>query len=326
MKAIGRRQALALAGVASVPGMARSQGSFPDRPLTIVSPYAAGGSNDVLARAIARGMEPQLRQPVVVENVTGAGGTIGVGNVARARPDGYRLLLGGFGSVVCTTGIYGARLPYDGRTAFKPLVAMATVPILIAVGQSSPIRTLQQYVEAARGRPGEVAYGSPGVGGSLHLAAEFFQRLTRTRLEHVPYRGGAALLQDLVAGRLASAFIDTVIAYPMLGSNNLRILAVLAPQRLETMPDIPTAEEAGVSGLEIETWQGVLAPAGVSQPVTAVLERAIMEAIRMPSFAEFLRSQAATPLFIGTEEFSRMMERDFERWLPIIRDAGVQPA
>ena len=304
---------------------ARAQPRFPDRPVTLVSPFAAGGTSDVLARAIARGIEPRLGQPVVVENVTGAGGTLGVGNVARSRPDGHRLVMGGLGSIVFTAGVYGTRLPYDPRSLL-PVAAVASVPTLIAVSAASPFRSLRDLVEAARARPGDIAFGSPGVGGSLHLAGELFQRVAQLRLEHVPYRGGAPLMQDLAGGQVPVAFSDATLTLPLLPTGRIRPIAVLAPRRSPSLPDVPTAAEAGLPGLEVETWYGVLAPGGVPPAAIATLAEAMLEAAGSPAFAELLRSQGAEPVLAGPEAFATTLARDFERWLPIIRDARIEPA
>jgi tripartite-type tricarboxylate transporter receptor subunit TctC len=304
---------------------AQAQPRFPDRPVTLVSPFAAGGTSDVLARAIARGIEPRLGQPVVVENVTGAGGTLGVGNVARSRADGHRLVMGGLGSIVFTAGVYGARLPYDPRSLL-PVAAVASVPTLVAVAATSPIRSLRDLVEAARARPGDIAFGSPGVGGSLHLAGELFQRVAQVRLEHVPYRGGAPLMQDLAGGQVPVAFSDTTLTLPLLPTGRIRPIAVLAPRRSPSLPDVPTAAEAGLPGLEVETWYGVLAPGGVPPAAIATLAEAMLETARSPAFAELLRSQGADPVLAGPEAFATTLARDFERWLPIIRDARIEPA
>jgi tripartite-type tricarboxylate transporter receptor subunit TctC len=325
MPRLARRAALGLAPALLGIRAAAAQARFPDRPLTLVSPFAAGGTSDVMARTLGRGIEPRLGQPVVVENITGAGGTLGVGNVARARPDGHRLVMGGLGSIVFTAGVYGARLPYDARTALAPVAALASVPTVIVVGAASTVRDLGQLIALARARPGDLAYGSPGVGGSLHLAAEMFQRLADLRLQHVPYRGGAPLMQDLIGGQVPLAFADTTLTLPLLAGGRVRPIAVLAPARVPSLPEVPTAAEAGLPGLEVETWYGVLAPAGVPQPVVAVLAEAMLEAARRPVFAELLRSQGADPLFAGPDDFAAMLARDFARWLPIIRDARIEP-
>lgn len=322
----GRRAALALGLGSAAPRLAITQPRFPDRPITIVSPFAAGGTSDVMARALGRGIEPQLGQPVVVENITGAGGTLGVANVARARPDGHRLVMGGLGSIVFTAGVYGSRLPYDPRTALVGVAAVASVPTVIVVNADSPVRTLPQLIEMARARPGAVIYGSPGIGGSLHLAGELFQRLARVELTHVPYRGGAPLMQDLLGGQVPVAFADTTLTLPLLGTGRVRPIAVLAPARSPALPDVPTAAEAGLPGLEVATWYGLLAPAGTPAPVLRALASASLDAARAAAFGELLTRQGADPLFAGPEDFAAMLTRDFERWLPIIRDARIEPA
>jgi tripartite-type tricarboxylate transporter receptor subunit TctC len=328
MPNLSRRAAVALApGLAALLGnrSARAQPRFPDRPISIVSPFAAGGTSDVIARAVARGIEPRLGQPVVVENVTGAGGTLGIANVARAQPDGYRLVMGGLGSVVFAAGIHGSRLPYDARTALAPVAAVASVPTVIIVAASSPVRDLRQLVELARAKPGELTYGSPGAGGSLHLSGELFQRLARVELQHVPYRGGAPMMQDVLGGQIPVAFSDTTLILPLLSTGRIRPIAVLAPNRAASLPDVPTAAEAGLPGLEVETWYGLLAPAGVPRPVLVALSGAVIGAARAPGFSELLRGVGADPLFEGPDEFAAMLARDFERWLPIIRDARIEP-
>lgn len=328
MSDLTRRQAAALLPALLAlgrTGPALAQPPFPDRPLSIVSPFAAGGTSDLIARAVARGIEPRLGQPVVVENVTGAGGTLGAANVARARADGYRLLMGGLGSIVFTAGIYGSRLPYDPRHALVPVAAVASVPTLIVVSAASPVRDLRQLVEQARAKPGELTYGSPGAGGSLHLAGELFQRLAGVELQHAPYRGGAPMMQDLIGGQIPLAFSDTTLTLPLLATGRIRPIAVLAPRRAASLPDVPTAAEAGLPGLEVETWYGLLAPAGVPRDVLATLSGAVAEVARAPAFAELLKGFGADPMQAGPEAFGAMLARDFDRWLPIIRDARIEP-
>jgi tripartite-type tricarboxylate transporter receptor subunit TctC len=329
MLSLSRRDVVRLAlsspafGLAS---QAQAQVAYPDRPISIVSPFAAGGTSDVIARAIGRGMQPRLKQPAVVENITGAGGTLGVANVGRAHPDGHRLVMGGLGSIVFTAGVYGTRLPYDARTALTPVAAVASVPTVIVVSAASPIQTLRQLIEAARSKPGDVIYGSPGVGGSLHLAGELFQRLAKVELQHVPYRGGAPLMQDVLGGQVPVAFADTTLTLPLLSSGRVRPIAVLSSRRAASLPDVPTAAEAGLPGLEVDTWYGLLAPSGVPQSVVTTLASAVLEAARETSFIELLRGQGAEALAVGPEDFATLLDRDFERWLPIIRDANIQPS
>ena len=322
MPDLTRRHAAAL--LPALLAMSRStlaQTPFPNRPLSIVSPFAPGGTSDLIARAV----EPKLGQPVVVENVTGAGGTLGAANVARARPDGYRLLMGGLGSIVFAAGIYGSRLPYDPRHALAPVVAVASVPTLIVVSAASPVQNLRQLIDRAAAKPGELTYGSPGAGGSLHLAGELFQRLAKVELQHVPYRGGAPMMQDLIGGQIPLAFSDTTLTIPLLATGRIRPIAVLAPHRAVSLPDVPTAAEAGLPGLEVETWYGLFAPAGVAQGVLARLSDTVVEAASAPGFVDVLKGIGADPMQAGPEAFTAMLARDFARWLPIIHDAGIEP-
>jgi tripartite-type tricarboxylate transporter receptor subunit TctC len=294
--------------------------------VTIVSPFAAGGTSDVIARATARGIEPVLKQTVIVENISGAGGTIGIANIARIKGgDGRRLVVAGTGSLVLAAGLHGKGLTYDARNDIVPVALVAEAPTVLVVSKSLPVKTLAELIAYLKREPDKVNFGSAGVGGSFHLCGVLFQKLAGVKINHVPYRGGAPLMTDLVGGHIQMAFADPTLVAEHVASGNVRVLAVAGPKRAKSLPDAPTSAEAGLPGLELVTWYGVMAPKGTPKDSLDRLSAAVLNAARSADFQTLLSKQALEPVAKGPDEFGQVIDADFKRWIPIITELGVKP-
>uniref|UniRef100_UPI0022EACA4D Bug family tripartite tricarboxylate transporter substrate binding protein n=1 Tax=Falsiroseomonas oryzae TaxID=2766473 RepID=UPI0022EACA4D len=256
--AISRRVVLSLPAALAAPAV-QAQADFPTRPIRLVVPFPPGGIADTLARPVAARMQAAWGQPVVVENRAGAGGNIGADLVAKAAPDGYTLMVGSLGTLAANAFLY-ERMPFDMRTAFAPVALIATTPMVVCVNAQRPWRTLAEFSAAARAAPGRLTAGSAGSGSALHIALALFNRAAGVEVTHVPYRGAAPAVTDLVAGQIDS-IIDTVAnILPQLRAGTVRALATAEARRLPQLPDVPSAPEAGLPGFEVAGWFGLAAP------------------------------------------------------------------
>ncbi len=305
-------------GVAETPPLA----GYPNHPIRLVVPMPAGGGTDVWARVIAERLSQVLGQRVLVDNRPGAGTTIGAELVARAPADGYTLLVGDIGTYALNPHLY-RKLPYDPVRDFTPVTLTARHLLVLAVPRKSELASLQALLERAREQPGALAYGSASVGSPHHLAMELLQQRNGIRLRHVPYKGGAPLTADMLAGQLDVAFIDLPSALPHLRSGWLRGLAIAAPQRLPELPELATLEELGQTGFEAQAWQGLVVPAGTPAAVVARLNAAYAQVCREPEVQRRL-SQIGIELTPGSpQEFSDHQRSESARWGRLIREQGL---
>lgn len=302
-------------------GTAQADG-FPDRAITLIAPFAAGGSSDALARTIARGMEDALGQPVIVQNLPGAGGTIGLTELATSAPDGYTIALGGVGSLIHSAGVYRDLIQFDVTKDIAPITLLAATPVVVVTGPGGDIETLDELLEAAKEAPGEVPFGSSGMGTAMHLTAELFQRETGTELLHIPYAGVAPAVTDLLGGQIPLGFFDVTSVLPHRENPDIHVLAVASPERAPQLPDTPTLAEGGIA-VNGEIWYGLVAPAGIPETALAALESAAVAAAgteaTQSSFAQ-LGFYAMQP---GHNEMQTVMDRDSAIWLPIISEVGI---
>jgi tripartite-type tricarboxylate transporter receptor subunit TctC len=315
------------AGAAAVPALPRLAGAqaFPSRPITMVVPISAGGAMDTNARLIAEGMRVSLRQPIIIENVTGAGGTIGVGRVARAAPDGYTLSVGFLGTHVLNGAIY--TLQYDVLKDFEPVALLASNPQLIVAKNATPANSLNELIAWLKANPGKASQGTAGVGSPAHVSGAYFQKETGTRFQFVPYRGAAPAMQDLVAGQIDLMFDQAVNSLPHVRGRKIKALAVMANTRLASAPEIPTVDEAGLPGFYISIWSGMWAPRGRSKAVVAKLNAAVVDALGHPTMRQQLADlgQAVPPRDQQTPEALGAFQRaEIDKWWPIIKTAGIK--
>jgi tripartite-type tricarboxylate transporter receptor subunit TctC len=315
--------ALAAAALGSIRGAAAQP--FPTRPITMVVPFPAGGGSDVIARIIAERMRVSLGQPIVIENASGAGGSIAVGRVARAAPDGYTLVSGHWGTHV----INGATLdlPYDLKTAFEPVAWVASGNQMIIVRKTMPADDLKGFIAWLKAHPDQALMGTSGIGAAGHVHGVHFQKLTGTRFRFVPYRGIAPTLQDLVAGQIDMMITSSTDALPQVRAGAVKAYAVPAERRLSLAPEIPTTDEAGLPGFYTQMWHALWAPARTPGDVIAKLNAAVTDALADPAVQKRLTDigQEIPPRAQQTPEaLAAHHKAEIEKWWPIIRAAGIK--
>jgi tripartite-type tricarboxylate transporter receptor subunit TctC len=322
-----RRQFLHLAaGAAAVPAVsriARAQ-AYPSRPITIVVPAAVGGSIDTIGRMIAERMKSSLGQPVIIENVSGGGTTIGVGRVAHAPPDGYTLVLGNNGSHVVAGVIYALR--FDLLNDFEPVALLSTYPYVLVARKTMPANDLSGLVAWLRANPDKATQGTPP-GGMGHIASLFFQKQTGTQFQFVPYRGATPAIQDLLAGQIDLVMSDPTAALPQVRAGTIKAYGVTTKTRLSSAPDIPTLGEAGLPGFDVSAWHGLWAPKGTPKNIIAKLNAAAIDALAVPTVRarladlgqEIFPPDQQTPEALGA-----FQKAEIEKWRPIIKAAGIK--
>lgn len=297
--------------------------SYPEKPVRIIVPYAAGGSTDSTARLIAQALTQQLGQPFVVENRPGAGGTIGHDATAKAAADGYALLFSAAGPLVVSPHTY-AKLPYEPIKSFEPVKLIATAPLLLVVNPKVQANSVQDLIKYASANPGKMTYGSFGNGSAAHLAGEQFKMLAKVDIVHVPYKGSAPALTDLVGGQIDMMFDVLVTALPQVKGGRLRSLAITSAQRSPLVPDSPTMQEAGVKGFDAGTWFGILAPAGTPRNVIDTLSKALDATLAKPEFRDALAAQGAMVAGGTPQQFGAFFRSEMDKWGTIVRAAKIK--
>ena len=299
-----------------------AQAAWPERPIRLLVPYGPGGSSDVVARAVAVEMSRDLGQQVVVENKGGGQGTIATSEVARANPDGYTLILGHVGTLAVNPSMM-PKLNYDARRDFAPIVLLAKLPMVFAVGAKVPARTLPEFVALAKAKPGQLNYGSAGNGSAGHLAFEMLKTAASIDVVHVPYKGTGAQVNDLLAGNIDAAAAGTPGLLPHAQAGSIRIIAVGSAQRLSVLPDVPTVAEQGFPGFESSQWFGLLAPAGTPAPVVERLHQAAVKALQTDAVRSRLAHDASEPSGAGPAEFAAFIDAEEKRWGKVVKDARL---
>ena len=298
--------------------------TYPDRPIRLIAPFPAGGLADVLARAVGDQMQKTLGQTIIVENRAGAGGNTGGAEVARAAPDGYTLLMSSAGILTANPYLY-AKMPFDVETAFIPVSNVAQMNMLLVVHPKVKAENLKEFVALARKEPGKLNFGSPGIGTTGHLGLAMFMHAAKVRITHVPYKGAAPAVTDLIAGQIDGVVDNPPTVISHIQAGKLRPLAYAAKQRLALLPDVPTTAEAGVANFEATSWFGIAAPAGTPPAIIARLHQAIAAAVRTPAMAERFSKTGARLVGDTPEQFAAQIRAERAQWGEIIKAAGIKP-
>jgi tripartite-type tricarboxylate transporter receptor subunit TctC len=309
-----------LASAAALPVAAQT---YPSKAVRIVVPFAPGSTIDIIGRIIAPKLSESLGQPVVVDNRAGAGGMVGMDAVAKSQPDGYTLVIGALGPLAMNPALY-PKTPFDPVRDFAAVSLLATGPVVIAVHPSVPARNVKELVELAKKRPGQLNFGSPGVGSSPHLTGELLKMLTATDIVHVPYKGNAEALTDLISGRVSIVFTGVPPVVPLAKAGRVRLLVTTGRQRLAQLPDVPTIAEAGLPGAQVLIWYGAVAPAATPKDVVTRLNREIVRLMQAPDIRERFSQQGIDPETSTPEQFAQLIRDEYARWTKVIRAGGIK--
>jgi tripartite-type tricarboxylate transporter receptor subunit TctC len=325
MKMLSRRHLLALAGLLAIgaPFSAGAADAYPTKPIKIIVGYSAGGAVDLIARSVGQRMATILGQPIIVENKPGAGTNIAVKALIASPPDGYTLMLAANALAVNPTLFQPA--PYDLERDVTPVSLVGRVPVVAAVREDSEWRTLQQLVSAAKAKPGTLSVATPGNGSTPHLAMELFQHTAGVSLRHVPYKGGAPAITDVIGGHVDVVAVNALEASPLAKAGKLRVLALMSPERAAVLPGVPTVAESGYPGFEASVWYGFVAPAGLPKPVLTKLHEAVQKALESPEVRDQLAAAGGVPLPGATARFDKLLKSDAVRYGKLIREAGIKP-
>ena len=319
----GAAFALAVVALTAAPAFAQGVGSYPDRPIRIVVPYPPGGFNDTLARTLGAKLQAAWGQPVVVDNKPGGATVIGLDAAAKSAPDGYTLVILPF-SFAVNPAIF-AKLPYDSQKDFEPITLAATTANLLVVPANSPIQSMKELLAQAKAKPGSLNYASTGIGSSNHLSMELFKQMAGVSITHVPYKGSAPAVTDLIGGQVGVMFDNMSNVLPHVKSGKLRALAVTSPTRSALAPDVPTVPEAGLPGYEVGVWFGVAAPGGTPKPIVDKLNAEIVKILHMPDVQEKFVAQGVEPVGSTVEQFQAHLQVQRSMWAKVVKDAGVTP-
>jgi tripartite-type tricarboxylate transporter receptor subunit TctC len=306
----------------ALPLAAAAQSGFPNRPVTLVVPFPPGGGTDTGARIVAEQLSKRWGQTVIVENKGGAAGQIGADLVAKARPDGYTLLMGNIGTQAINPALY-PKLPYDPDKAFAPVSLVAELPLAMMVNPAVPAKTAVEFIALAQAKPGQLSYSSSGAGGAPHLAAELFKDQAKVFVLHVPYRGGGPAISDLLAGHVQLSFMTVLEASGHIKSGKLRALAVTSDKRVSALPEVPTLAEAGLPGFNSISWIGVLAPAGTPKDIVDKISSDLRAVLADESVKSRLVGLGAVPAGNTPEQFAKLIEADRKRYTQIIRERKI---
>lgn len=317
---ISRRQLVlgAAAGLVASPVLSQAP-----RTIKLLVPFPPGGSTDILARAIGARLATQMGATVVIENKGGAAGSVGAGEVARMAPDGNTLMMGHIGTLAINPSIY-PKLTYDPIKSFTPLALVAQVPNVLVVNEKFPAADFKAFIARARAEPGRLNYASGGNGSAAHITFEYLKQQTKTFMVHIPYRGAAPAISDVLGGQADTIFTGSPALISHIRSGRLRALAVSSPQRMPALPDVPTVAESGYPGFEADQWYGIVAPAGLPAPLVALYNTEINKALASPEVARALANEGAVPTPTTPQAFAQLIAREIPRWAQVIKQGNVK--
>jgi tripartite-type tricarboxylate transporter receptor subunit TctC len=305
-----------------MPAVAYAQ-AWPGKPIRFISPFAPGGGADITSRIIAQKLGPALNQQVLVDNRGGAGGNIGVDLAAKSPPDGYTLVLGTIGPIAINVSLY-RKLPFDPVKDLLPVTQVANALNVLVVHPSLPAKTVKEVIAIAKARPGELSFGSSGPGATDHLAGELFKSLTGVNMVHVPYKGGAPAMLDLMAGQVQTVFSTVSTAIGAIKGGKVRAIAMTGEKRFELMPELPTIAEAGVPGFEMRNWYGVFVPAGTPREIVARLNAELAKVLQMADVKSKLLESGIEALYSTPEQFAAYIQSETQRWAKVVKASGAR--
>jgi tripartite-type tricarboxylate transporter receptor subunit TctC len=304
-----------------LPAVSADAEDFPARQIRLIVPFPAGGPSDIIARVLGQRMSEITKQPVIIDNRGGQGGVLGTEVLAKATPDGYTIALSSAGALAISPTM--ERVTYDPLKDLQTITLVAKVPEMLVVTPDVPAKNMAELVALAKAQPGKLNFASTGPGSMPHLAGELFKLIAKVDIVHVPYRGAAPAMNDLLGQQVQMAFLDQPVLLPQIKAGGLRPIAIGAPERASTLPEVPTTAETGLPDLLAENWHGMVAPAGTPAPIVAALNRIATEALRDPTVKEKLAIQGATVVGDSPEHFHAFLESEIKRWAKVIKDAGV---
>jgi tripartite-type tricarboxylate transporter receptor subunit TctC len=295
---------------------------YPDKPIKFIVPYVPGGSNDIIARLVGQSLSETLKTPVVLENHGGAGGSIGVEIAAKSAPDGYTVVIGHVGTFSINPALY-SKLPYSPQRDFAPIGLIAMIPNVLAINKDLPVQSVQELIALAKKEPGKLSYGSGGNGSAAHLAVEHFKNMAGVNIVHVPYKGTAPSLTDLMGGQVQMTITGLLPVMPFMKSGRLRVLATASPKRLKLLPDLPTIAESGVPGYEATQWYGLFTLAKTPAPIVATLASALRTAMKSREVGDRLAAEGGEPGDMSPEEFRKFLDQQAALWAGIVKVSGA---
>ncbi len=299
--------------------------AYPSRPIKLIVPFASGGGSDAVGRVVAQALSERLGQSVVVENRTGAGGSIGADAVAKSAPDGYTLLLGSTSEIVHYPNVSPNTVPYDPIKAFAPIALIGSVPMALAINEGIPANSVQELIRFAKANPGKISFGSGGTGTTTHLAVELFAATAGIKMTHIPYKGSGAVIPDLLNGniQLVMALLPAVMPFSS-GNSKIRLLAVSTARRAAALPKLPTMQESGVKEYDTTLWTGMLAPAGTPREIVTKLNAELLVVLAKSEVKEALARQGAEPSPSTPEQFAEKIRAELQVWGTLIKQAGIK--
>ena len=313
--------------VLAVVGSAFCMGAFaqawPSKPIRLVVPFPPGGGTDIIARETSQKVAAATGWTFVIDNKPGAGGNLGVDAVAKAQPDGYTIVIGQTSNLAINPSLY-AKLPYDPQKDLAPIVLLANAPLVMVTGTNSPYKTLADAVNAAKAKPGQVNFASPGNGTVAHLTGELLQKAAGVKFQHIPYKGTNQAVNDVLGGQVQLYMSSVPSALSFIKGGKLRALVVTSAQRVNDLPNVPTINESGYKGFDATTWFGLLAPAGTPQPIVAKLNAEVNRILQLAEVRQKIDSEGAIAMGGSSEEFTALLKRDIGRWGQIVKDSGAK--
>ena len=302
---------------------ALAQQDYPARPIHIVAPFEAGGATDIMARIMAQKLTESLGQPVIIDNRPGAGGGIGAAAVAKSPADGYTILFGNLAPNAINPSVY-TKLQYDAEKDFAPISVVARVPLVLVTPSSSPAGSVRELIALAKSAPGNLNFGSPGVGSVAHVVGEMFNTMAGTRLVHVPYKGGAPAVQATLSAEVAMMFATGISSIPHIKSGKLRALGITSAERSPVAPDIPTIAESGLPGFEVDVWFGLLAPAATPRAIVERLAHEVRRALDAPDVRAKFAELSAVPSPTTPDQFAAIIRADIAKWAKVVKESGAK--